>query len=308
MLTILHPEVMPQICEYPVGLLALWLPNEHRPKLVVKASKEFLLAAEMNNGFKVYVVPLSISGNQTIGLISAFFDDEDDPLTIRTPLFEDGDNELRRLLLCKSVDVHLFDDNARELLAFEAEVRHAPVTYDLLAYASLPPFDLATARSAHDQMVEWFGLRAQNDDLLAISFVFGERLIPKDIFRMEWQPATHIYHGSRPPSFTELVREEPGPLQERDIVQLLHRVFLTKQIFLNPLRVTDREQVTDILVVTESRALFIQAKDSPMPLPARLFEGCVTSIVLWENCTLRKTILGHAIESITFDQAVIADV
>jgi len=71
----------------------------------------------MNNGFKIYVVPVSISDNQTVGLISAFFDDEDEPLIIRTPLFEDEDDRLRQLLLCKRVDVHLFMKTAENYWA-----------------------------------------------------------------------------------------------------------------------------------------------------------------------------------------------
>jgi hypothetical protein len=38
---------------------------------------------------------------------------------------------------------------------------------------------------------------------------------------------------------------------------------LPEQIYLNPLRATDREEIADIIVVTHQRALFIQAKDSP---------------------------------------------
>lgn len=262
MLTILHPEVMPVVSGYPAGLLALFLPDEPKPKLVVKASKECLLAAEMNNGFKIYVVPLSIAGATTIALITAFFDDADEPLIIRSPVYDD-DDALERLLKCDALDVHMFDDNSRELLAFEAIMQRPIATQDLLERAGRLPFSYASARSAHDQMVEWFGLRSQEDDRLAISVDFGERLIPKDVFWMEQQPETHRYHGSHNVTSTQLVREEPGAFQERDIVQLLHRVFFPKEIFLNPLCVTDREEITDVLVVTDSSALFIQAKDSP---------------------------------------------
>ena len=60
-----------------------------------------------------------------------------------------------------------------------------------------------------------------------------------------------------------LEREEPGSFQERDIVELLQRIFPPEQIFLGPLRLTDREEICDVLVITDVRVLVIQAKDSP---------------------------------------------
>lgn len=48
------------------------------------------------------------------------------------------------------------------------------------------------------------------------------------------RPENHAYQGSHSFSFTHLHGEEPGPLQERDIVQLLSRIFPPDQIYLNP--------------------------------------------------------------------------
>ena len=101
-------------------------------------------------------------------------------------------------------------------------------------------------------MTTWFGLRSVEDDKSAILILFNESLIPEDIFIQDLVPQNHAYHGSKSFSFTELVRKEPGPYQERDIVKLLHRLFLPEQIYLNPLRVTDKEEIVDILVVTEN--------------------------------------------------------
>ena len=103
MLSILHPEIIPLIFDFPCGLLPLKVTNGDRSILVVKAPKEWLLAAKANLGFKVYVAPLSISGQHTIGLVSAFFDDAEEPLVIRTPLFDDIDTQsLRRMLLLRT--------------------------------------------------------------------------------------------------------------------------------------------------------------------------------------------------------------
>ena len=264
MLTVLHPEVMHVVHDVPAGLIPFWFIGESRPTLVVKASKEALMAAKINLGFKFYVAPVLVSGITTIGLITAFFDDGDEPLTITTPLFADPFAEdMRTLLLGGEFAVHFYDDNNRELLGYEAKAVCSKQTHERLTSSSLLPFDLSAARSIMDQMPLWFGLRTPADDLDAISVEFGETLVPEDLFIQDMRPENHSYQGSQPFSFTHLHREEPGPLQERDIVQLLSRIFPPDQIYLNPLRVTDKEEIADIIVITASRVFFVQAKDSP---------------------------------------------
>jgi hypothetical protein len=264
MLSILHPEIIPSIFDFPGGLLPLKLTNGNRSILVVKAPKEWLLAAKSNLGFKIYVAPLLIGGQHTIGLISAFFDDADEPLVLRTPLFEGIDeHNLLRMLLLDTLDIYLFDDNNRELLGYKAEVECASTTRVRLVNASLLPFQLEAAKAADDQMVKWFGLRSTDEDSAAIAVAFRKALIPDDIFLMDLMPQNHSYRGAPAFSHSQLIRDQPGSFQERDIAQLLHRVFLPEQIYLNPLRATDREEIADILVITHLHVLFIQAKDSP---------------------------------------------
>jgi len=264
MLTFLHPEVMPLLHDLPMGLLPLWFDDDDRPKLVIKASKEALLAAKLNRGFKIYAAPIVTQNNQTMGLVTAFFDDEDEPLVAFTPMFaEPSGHDLRRVLLCSNLDVHFFDENNRELLGYAAHIQYLSSTRDFIEQTALLSYDKASARASLDQMAHWFSLRTSQDDSAAISVIFGANLVPEDLFIQDIRPENHSYQGSQSFSFSELVRQEPGPFQERDIVQLLHRVFPPEEIYLGPLRVTDREEITDVLVVTGSHALFIQAKDSP---------------------------------------------
>ncbi len=78
-----------------------------------------LLAAKVNRGFKVYVVPVTLASQETIGLVSAFFDDEDEPLVIFTPLFEeDRARDLIDVLKHSTLDIHFFDELGRELLGY----------------------------------------------------------------------------------------------------------------------------------------------------------------------------------------------
>ncbi len=88
MLTIRYPEVIPIVKELSAGLLPVSFRDESRPNLIIKATKEMLLAAKVNGGFKVYVFPLVLAGQATIGLISAFFDNEDEPLVNRHSTFQ----------------------------------------------------------------------------------------------------------------------------------------------------------------------------------------------------------------------------
>lgn len=102
-----------------------------------------LLAAKMNHGFKIYVVPIDLDGVRTNGLISAFFDDADQPLIFQTPLFDADDvRDLVAALLMPDLDVHLFDEHSRELLGYRAKVASVSPTRE---------FNQLRALSAHFQ-------------------------------------------------------------------------------------------------------------------------------------------------------------
>lgn len=263
MLSILHPEIISIIQDYPVGLWPI-LGLGSSPKLIIKAMKEGLLAAKINRGFKIYVCPVTLAGRSSMGLISAFFDDEDEPLVIWTALFDD---KLSHLLLeamnCDTLDIHLFDEHNRELLGYVSKLECPPTAKDRLSSSSYCAFDLELAKSALNQMPVWFGNRTHDDDLSAIEVKFVETLVPEDLFLMDARPDYHLYQGSSQFSFSQLERQEPGTFQEQDIARLLGNLFSPEQIYMNPLRITDREEIADTLVMTESEVIVVQAKDSP---------------------------------------------
>jgi hypothetical protein len=263
MLSILHPEIIPIVQDYPIGLYPIFGLGSS-PKLIIKTMKEGLLAAKINNGFKIYVCPMTLGGVDTVGLISAFFDDEDEPLVIWTALF---DNELTRLLLkamdCDTLDVHCFDEHNRELLGYVSKLECPSATKDRLNGSSYCTFGLELAKSAFSQMSIWFGKRTHDDDLSAIGVEFIQTLVPEDQLFLDARPDFHLYHGSPQFSFSQLKRQEPGTFQEQDIARLLKNLFSPEQIYLNPLRITDRDEIADILVITESEVIVLQAKDSP---------------------------------------------
>lgn len=264
MLTVMHPEVLPLVGDLRIGLLPISIPGEDRQVLVIKAAKEGILAAKLYRGFKIYVSPVSVLDAETISLISAFFDDEDEPLTIWTPLFDDEvAHSLLAIVRRSKVDVYFFDENNREWLGYTCRIECPVATNDRLSSACLYKFNFDLARSALNQMPKWFGLRSEADDLLAISVEFVEPIFPDDYVIVDARPENHAYKGSSDFSFTTLRREEPGATNERDIAHLLKRLVLPEHIYMNPLRITDREEIADILVITNSNVIVIQAKDNP---------------------------------------------
>jgi len=264
MLTLRHPELFPDLVAFPAGLRTITLPDEPRPILVVKAPKEVLLTAQVNQGFLIYVVPIQSGSMLTAGLISAFFDDEDEPLTLSTPMSVDPERlALAQAIWSGSLDVYLFDEHNREWLGYEARVTLPPVAQARLSAARWLPATVVHSREQLDFMTPWFSVRSKAEDDHAIEVHFERALFPEDMVIQDLRTAEHDYHGNPGFSFSSLERTNPGAFQEDDIVRQLVRIFPAKEIFLNPLRTDDNKEVCDVLVVTKKRVLIIQAKDSP---------------------------------------------
>ncbi|RUT88370.1 MULTISPECIES: hypothetical protein [unclassified Mesorhizobium] len=82
MLTITHPELLGGLVNFPGGLFPIRIPGESALRLIIKCPKEWILAAKLNRGFRIYVAPLMAKGRKSCGMVSAFFDDADEPLTL----------------------------------------------------------------------------------------------------------------------------------------------------------------------------------------------------------------------------------
>ncbi len=264
MLTLLHPSLMPLIQKIPCGILPLLLEDEEYPILIVKVPKEYILAAKIKANFKIYLVPVLIDNQQTFGLVTAFFDDEDEPLTIKTPLFSDDFSaKLFESLRSRWINVYFFDELSRERLIYRAYVMIPDRIQHKFDEAILLDFSFSKAREMMNEIEKLFGLRTSLDDAQAISVSLKESVYGEDLFIQDLRPERHSYHGSRGISHTMLEREESGSYQEEDIIQCLLLVFSPDQIYLSPKRIYDKEEMCDILVVTDTKLLIIQAKDSP---------------------------------------------
>lgn len=242
-LTVTNPEVLDWLVDMPVGLLPIRRVGDSRVILVVKASREMAQTARLRGEFRLYLVPVHAGGLATHGLVTAFFDDHDEPLIIRTPLInEEMPRSLVGLLSLNSFYVHFFDEHDRELLGFRVENPDAHrfrVLSNAIRFAS-PTLDQAW--QILDGMQSWFGARSPSDDAAAFTIRLRERLFPD---RLE-----------------ENV-ENPGDLNEPDIAMALRRPFKGDQVFSNPNRADNGLEFVDVLVATTKTLLLIQAKDSP---------------------------------------------
>ena len=263
-LTITNPEVLDRLVDMPVGLLPIRRVGDSRVILVMKASREVAQTARLRRGFRFYLVPVDVGGVATYGLVTAFFDDDDKPLVIRTPLVnEEIPRNLVWLLSSESFYVHFFDEHNRELLGFRAENSDAHrfrVLSNTIRFAS-PTLD--RSRQVLDLMQSRFGARSPSDDAAAFTIHLREWLFPD--------------------SLEENV-ENPGDLNEPDIAMALHRPFKRDQVFSNPIRADNGREFVDVLVATTKTLLLIQAKDSPST------ESALTRKIVRKKATAAKHI------------------
>ena len=242
--------------------------SDLRMILVFKASRDMIQTALFRGAFHFYLVPTQIDDVSTFGLATAFFDDNDEPLIIRTPLFMDEfTDDFKLLLSSDSFYVHFFDEHSRELLSFRAE---NPSYHRFRILSSLMGFvspTLGRARQVLDAIDSWFGARTSSDDDAAFSIYLRERRFPDCL--------------------TENV-DNPGELNELDIAMALHRNFETNQVIQNPIRADNRREFVDVLVETPNTLVLIQAKDSPR-----------TESTLSRNITRKKDISAKHVKKAT---------
>lgn len=174
----------------------------------------------------MYVVPMDVGGKVTVGIMSAFFDDCDEPLVIYPTLFDDAASTLlKQVVLGGELYVHLFDECNRELLGYSALVRVPPITRVHLEQAHFLPFEQATARVMLDKLPVWFGLRNVLDDAAAIAVDFGETLFPDDLFIQDLRPEHHTRVPCIALDYSELNMYTAHLASEEVFFEAYNRVF-----------------------------------------------------------------------------------
>lgn len=255
-LSIMKPEVLREVAVLGRGLWVVEGPDG--PTLVVKAGKEFILAARERRELRLYLAPY-ISGDVTgFTLLTACFDDSTSPLMITTPLL--GEDPLTQAFQSfpDEFSICFFDEHNRELLSCSAQAR----LDELREHVNLiSPLEGEHWHPMMEQADIWFSCTTAEDDARAMTVSLLDDLFPSDFFITDL--TRQGFQGSAGFSNTQLERPEPGHFQEVDIIYLLQRAYSAEQIIHGPLKVADGEELVDAVVLGSEVTLLLQAKDSP---------------------------------------------
>ena len=264
MITIKNPGLARSLAAFPGGLFPGQLFGGDPHVLIIKCPKEMILTAKAIRHLKFYLIPLDADGVSTTGLVTAFFDDHDEPLVIRGPLIDDEmASSVLRLLATPTFDIHFFDEHNRELLGYRARNKTVANFVSRRADIRLAPSSYVPSSRLDDQLTLRFSTRGPEDDENASVVHLAEELFPSDFVVWDSRPESNSYQGRRHDMIASLERENAGLFSELDIVKCLTRVFPSKQVFLNPVRTDNGREFVDVMVATEAHLLLIQAKDSP---------------------------------------------
>lgn len=255
-LSIMKPEALHHVATLGRGLWFVAQPEA--PILVVKAGKEFILSARENRELKLYLAPYKKDSFTGLTLLTACFDDPVSPLLIKSPLL--GGDSLTESLryLPNEFNICFFDEHNRELLSCKAQGKLDHFREQLCAITNLG------AEHWHPMMEQadaWFATTTAEDDMRASTLELVEDLFPSDFIITDL--TRQGFQGSPGFSGTQLERHEPGTYQELDIIYLLQRAYAAERIVHGPLKISDGEELVDVLVLGDEVTMLLQAKDSP---------------------------------------------
>lgn len=255
---------MSEIASDPLGLFPIQESYVAPLCLVVKANKEMILTAKTKCEFAFYLAPVVLDGRKTYGIVTAFFDDPDEPLTITTPLFDDEFAEdILHLLSSRVFDVHFFTEDSIEVMAWRCLNARSYRVKLLMNMMDLLPGSLDIGRTFIQELDHWFAHRSSSDDSDRV-VIRSQNSINTTQITVDSRLSVNSHHGRKQTSmYAPIERPDPGEQSEQDIVSMLLRVFPGRQVFLSPTRPDDGREFVDVLVSTPRFIVLIQAKDSP---------------------------------------------
>jgi len=255
-LTIMKPQVIQLIAVLARGLWIVEGPDG--PVLVIKVGKEYILAAQQRRELKLYLAPYNSGETRGFTLLTACFDDPQSPLLIKTALIPEDPLTQSLLSLSDDFAVCFFDEHNRELFGCRAQAKFDQLHRDLSA---LTPVGMDHWPRMYEQADLWFSLTTHADDARATTVFLQEDLFPPNYLITDL--TGQDFRGSKGYSNFTLERAEPGTFQELDIIYLLQRAYPSERIVHGPLKVSDGEELADVVVMGDEVTLLLQAKDSP---------------------------------------------
>ncbi len=252
------------------GLIAIVHDELEENILILKSSKEVILTVKLNKGFKMVFIPPH-GKIKTPLLCSVFYDNDEAPLVISTPLFNtENTKKIIKLLEFKCIALHCFDENKREFIGVDCDINFVNFNIDELKKLNLPERDDSLLLFSIYDIDTKYILQEEN----YIDITIKDNGYLSDLTIIDATLTSHNYHGAIGKSelnhgvgVSKLQIEEPGEYQERDIALFLSKIFQQNHIYLNPMNdkpiKSDREEICDVLLITKKNILIIQAKDSP---------------------------------------------
>ncbi|WP_163007846.1 hypothetical protein [Pseudomonas viridiflava] len=263
MLTLNNPGLISSLTGHPIGLKALKT-NDGKLILIAKLNKEALLAMKLRSGFKISFVEYVSDGSRAHTLLTLIYDTPNEPLSLNNTFYDVPESrELLELFSQEVFKVYGFDEHNREFFGYNArfgdieKFRGIKETLKLAKYRSNIEQGFQNKINYYYQ----FAVQKKQDLTFSIDFtsaVYSEATHFFDMTRFIATPSNEL----KPIHYT-LERKEAGEQQEQDILLLLEQIFTDGDAYLNPIRFENSEEFVDILIITETHALLVQAKDSP---------------------------------------------
>ncbi|HCE2478819.1 hypothetical protein [Vibrio parahaemolyticus] len=258
----LYEHLLPKL-EF--GLHPVKLGDSEDYFLIVKCSKEIILTAELNNGFEIYSPLVNCDSVKTTSLLSVFYDCDDDPLTIMTFITDDCayDKEVFKKVFSQEViDIYFVSQSNIDILSFKSKIECSDTVFENLNLSNLIPRSYEAIPILNNALCNYFHEKIDEKDKVKISFI--EPVTQNFTTIIDCSKITELHHvNDNGISISTLRIDEPGESQENEIAGFLNRVFEHSKIYMNPLKIDDREEISDLIVIGDDYIYFVQAKDSP---------------------------------------------
>ncbi|WP_150815671.1 hypothetical protein [Pseudomonas fluorescens] len=263
MLALHNPDLKNILRQHHIGLLTIRA-DDNKLILIVKMSKEILLAMKLCNGFKMSFVEYESNDERAHALLTLIYDIPDEPLSLTNTFYDvPQSRELIELLDQENFQVYGFDEHDREFFGRVAKISDIERFREIKKTLVLRRHQSNTESNFEDFINTCHHTAKNNNEQYTFSIDFTSTIYSEfthflDTTRLISSPSSELK-----PLHYSLERKEPGDQQEVDIFLLLKNIFGSDDVFLNPIRLDNGEEFSDVLVITKAHILIIQAKDSP---------------------------------------------
>jgi hypothetical protein len=262
MFSLQFPELTAKLAEAGPGLWPFKRLDTGEYMLAIKGSGDLPLAAKLRGKFKIHFYDLSVSERHALGIITAFYDQANAPLIIRTVCGDPLNAEIVSAISSPSLAIAFFDMHNSEL--FSGIWKLTPMG-DIPSFVKLPVEFEPHEAALLDFYVE---IHKRFSNPLDDGFVIEAELI-----KSEHREDLTVMHVTEEEVFSRRgeghgiyvsqldITEKPGDFHEAEIARALARIYSPSRVFVGP--ATDKTpEFCDVLAVGTIEAICIQAKST----------------------------------------------